>query len=407
MKRPSKNQYFRGIIFVLSGIILGWLMFHRNAPVEKQTLKIQTTVWTCAMHPQIRREAPGKCPICGMDLVPLNQLKANLNPDKIQMDENALQLAHVRMVKVSKVMPVKEIRLYGKIKADERAVQIIPAHISGRIEKLIVNSNGETIQKGQLIAEIYSPELITAQQEFFEAIKSKTTHPEFYEAAKEKLLQLKITLSQINEIETSQIVKNTFGIISPVSGIANIRKVNVGDYVARGQTLFEVVDLSNVWALFDVYENDFSLVKIGASISFKVPAIQGKMFEGKITFIDPQVDDVTRVARVRVEVNNIKGDLKPEMFVNGTIRSKMDGVEQLMIPKSAVLWTGKQSLVYVKDAKSKEYLFAKHTVELGADLGGYYVILGGLKEGEEVVAEGTFAIDAAAQLEGKPSMMKE
>jgi Cu(I)/Ag(I) efflux system membrane fusion protein len=378
-----------------------------EAKHDDQTEVVQETIWTCSMHPQIRMPQPGKCPICGMDLIPLTQSgTASLDPDAVHMTPEAAQLANVQTSIVSKQTPVKEVRLYGKVQADERLLQNQVAHIPGRIESLTVNFTGESVVKGQTLGKIYSPELINAQQELLEALKTKENQPEIYEAAKEKLRQWKLSDNQISEIEVSGIVQNTVDIISNTNGIVTSRRVNTGDYVTQGTVLFDIADLSKVWIMFDAYESDIQFLRNGEKISFTIQAIPGNNYSGKILFIDPVIDPFTRVARVRVEANNEAGKFKPGMFATGIVSSVVEGhKDKLVIPRSSVLWTGKRSVVYVKESSSDEPVFKMREIELGPVLGDSYVVNDGLTEGEEIVTQGTFSVDAAAQLEGKPSMM--
>lgn len=359
------------------------------------------------MHPQIRLSEPGKCPICGMELIPLVQRSIySVDTDAVHLSKEAAQLANVITSTATKQKVVKEVRLYGKVNADERLLQSQVAHISGRIEKLSVNFTGETVIKGQVLAQIYSPELIVAQQELLEAAKSKQSQQPIYDAAKEKLRQLKLTDAQISTIEESGNVKNTLDVVSNTSGIVTVRRVSTGDYVSQGTSLFEITDLSKVWVMFEAYESDLQFIKKGEKVSFTIKALPGIEFTGNIVFIDPVIDPVTRVVKVRVESDNQAGRLKPEMFATGIVYSTPDEYRNnLVIPSSSVLWTGKRSIIYVKQPGSDEPVFKMREIELGPSLGNSYVVVNGLSEGEEIVTSGTFSIDAASQLEGKPSMM--
>jgi Cu(I)/Ag(I) efflux system membrane fusion protein len=397
-------------IALVAGIFIGWLFFHSSHKTEEKddhsSEVVQETIWTCSMHPQIRMHDPGKCPICGMDLIPLVQSNTtSIDPDAIRLTPEAAQLANVLTTVVTKQKPSMEVRLYGKVQADERLLQSQVSHVSGRIERLMINFTGESVIKGQVLAQIYSPELINAQQELLEAARTKQTQPAIYEAAKEKLSQWKLTDEQIIAIEESRSIQNTFNIESNTNGIITGRRVNTGDYVSQGTILFDVVDLSRVWVMFDAYESDLRFLRKGEKLSFTLQALPGENFTAKIVFIDPVIDPVTRVAKIRVETGNQSGKLKPEMFATGIVSSALDEPgNKIIIPRSAVLWTGERSIVYVKQP-GDEPVFKLREIKLGPDLGDSYVISSGLSEGEEIVASGTFSVDAAAQLEGKPSMM--
>ena len=410
MKAIFSNKYFRSGLLVFAGLLLGWLFFH-SSKIKKEdkgiTVEAKKEIWTCAMHPQIRLDHPGKCPICGMDLILLSQSTGEkIDSNAVYFSKEAAELANVSTSVVSRQKPIKEVRLYGKVQADERLLQNQVAHISGRIDRLFVNFTGEPVRKGQLLAIIYSPELVTAQQELLEAAKSKQNQPEIYEAAKEKLRQWMLTERQIAQIEHSGLVKKDFEVYSNTSGTVTARRVNTGDYVSQGAVLFDIANLSSVWVLFDAYESDLPFLKVGSNISFSLQALPGKNFNASIRFIDPVIDPVNRVAKVRVEVGNSGGKLKPEMFATGVVKASLNEYkDKLVIPRSAVIWTGKRSIVYIKQPKTKNIKFKMREIELGPMLGNSYVVLNGLAEGEEIVTDGTFSVDAAAQLAGKPSMM--
>lgn len=398
-------------LFLVTGVFLGWIFFHSSGSHperhEHATEAAQGTVWTCSMHPHIRMDQPGKCPICGMDLIPLVQGgSSSHDPDAIHLTREAAALAKVLTTKASKQNPVKEIRLYGKVQADERLFQSQVSHVPGRIEKLSVNFTGEQIRSGQKLAEIYSPELVTAQQELLETVKTKQFQPELYEASKEKLRQWKLTDDQIASIENSGRIIDNFEVLSNTSGTIISRRISAGDYVTAGSVLFEIADLSRVWVLFDAYETDLPFLNKGERVNFTIQAMPGSELSGNIVFIDPILDPVTRVAKVRVEAANHSGKLKPEMFATGVVSSSLkDYKDNIIIPGSAVLWTGKRSIVYVKDTSTDEPVFRLREIGLGPALSEGYVVTDGLAEGEEIVTQGTFSVDAASQLEGKPSMM--
>jgi len=413
MIKILSNKYVRNGLFILVGLFLGWLFFHSPKEVsdghDHSDNATKSEIWTCSMDPQIRKDKPGKCPICGMDLIPLNQNSGTaIDSNAVHFSQEAAELANVSTSMVSCQKPIKEVRLYGKVQADERLQQNQVAHISGRIEKLLVNFTGEPVRKGQLLAIIYSPELITAQQELLEAAKSKLSQPEIYEAAKEKLQQWLLSSRQIAQIENSGRVKTNFEVYSNTSGIVTGKRVNTGDYISQGTVLFDVANLSNVWVLFDAYESDLPFLKVGNYISFSLQAIPETKFSANIRFIDPVIDPVSRVAKVRVEVSNANGKLKPEMFATGVVKANLNEFrDKLVIPRSAVLWTGKRSIVYVKQPDTEDLNFRMREIELGPMLGNSYVVLDGLAEGEDIVTEGAFSVDAAAQLAGKPSMMNQ
>lgn len=366
-----KNTYLRYGIILLLGLGLGWLIFHpsNHSSNEIKNTPAKETIWTCSMHPQIRQDHAGQCPICGMDLIPLSQNSGmSMDSDAVHFSKDAMSLAKVNTTVVVRQTASKEIRMLGKVQADERLLQSQVAQISGRIERLLVNFTGEAVHKGQLLAIIYSPELITAQQELIEAAKIKSTQPTIYASARERLLQWKLTPAQLNNIESSGKPRSNFEVYATTSGIITTNYVRVGKFVSQGEPLFDVSDLSRVWVLFDAYETDFPFLHLGDPITFSFQAIPGKQYTSKIQYIDPYVDATTRVAHIRVELNNTQGLFKPEMFADGIIHANSEAFRnKLIIPTSAVLWTGKRSIVYVKLPDEEGYNFKLREIELGQD----------------------------------------
>ncbi|UTW63078.1 efflux RND transporter periplasmic adaptor subunit [bacterium SCSIO 12741] len=405
----NKNTIYTAIGTLILGILIGWLLFGNTTeqPVHEHQESSESTTWTCSMHPQIKRPEPGQCPICGMDLIPLNSESSDQdNPMDIKMSPTAMQLANIQTSILTRQKPVKEVRMNGKVKLDERKVYSQSTHIPGRIEKLMVSFTGESVSKDQILAFVYSPELVTAQEELFEAFKIKTEQPELYQAARGKLLNWKLTDQQIDEILRTGKPQEQFPIRADVSGVVLSKKVNLGDYIKKGQALYEVGDLSKIWVLFDIYESDLPWIKEGHEVQFSIQSLPGESFEGKITFVDPIINPKTRVATARLELINVGLKLKPDMFAVGIAKSPIKELnEELIIPKSAVLWTGERSVAYVKQNQASGVSFAMREITLGPALGDGYIVVEGLEEGEEIATNGTFSIDAAAQLAGKPSMM--
>lgn len=409
MKKSYKTTIYIALGTLALGVLIGAIFFSgSDEPIlHANEEQAEQNIWTCTMHPQIRKTEPGLCPICGMELVPLNANSGDIGPTEIHMTPTAMQLANLQTTLVKTQKPIKEIRMNGKVKADERKISSQVSHISGRLERLLVDFTGEYIASGQTVAYIYSPDLVTAQDELLEAYKIKKTQPELYNAAREKLRNWKLSDKQIDNIINTGKLQDRFPVIADVSGIVLNKRVNTGDYVQRGQALFEVANLNTIWVMFDIYEQDLEWINKGDMVNFSVQSLPGHTFHGKIDFIDPVIDPDRRVASARVQISNHENKLKPEMFATGLIKTSLKNQnEALVIPKSAVMWTGERSIVYVKMSSSGSgYNFMMREVILGPVLGDSYVVKSGLKEGETIVTNGTFSVDAAAQLAGKPSMM--
>lgn len=410
-----KNKLnYTNLIVLVVGFLIGWLVFGGNNHSTQElpgnhSLEDHkaSEVWTCSMHPQIREDGPGSCPICGMDLIPVESDDTDDDAAQftVKLSNAAMKIAEVSMASIEKKAPYKEVYLPGKVMADERRISELTARYPGRIEKLMVNFTGQKVRKGQVLAKIYSPELVTAQRELFEAIKYKDSNPKYYQASRQKLKLWDLTEDQIREIEESGEVQFYFDVLSPISGTVTMRHVALGDYVKEGSALFEVINLRHVWVMFDAYESDLPWIKMGDKIRFNIKSIPGEEFEGTVTFIDPVINQMSRVAGVRAELDNPKDLLKPQMLTSGILRTMLPGSgDELVVPKSAVLWTGKKAVVYVM-TNDHDNMFQYREIELGAEAGDYYVVQEGLNDGEMVAANGVFKIDAAAQLQGKQSMM--
>ncbi len=361
-------------------------------------------IWTCSMHPQIRMNEPGSCPICGMDLIPAASMEEDMDPMSVHMTDNAMKLASVQTMVVGTGGGAGSLRLTGKVVPDERRVYAQASHVAGRVEELLVNFTGETVQKGQILARVFSPEMVTAQEELLAAHSVQEAQPNLYAAARGKLRNWKLSDAQIDAIVAAGAANGVIAILADVSGVVVEKKTDLGDYLKRGDVLYEVADLSQLWIQFDLYESDLGSTRKGDTVQFTVRSLPGKTYKGRIAFIDPMVDPATRVARARVELADPQGALKPGMFAIGTVQAKHrhGDAKALVVPRTAVLWTGPRSVVYVRVGEGQ---FRLREVVLGAAMGDDVMIASGLEAGEEIVVHGTFTVDAAAQLNGAPSMM--
>ena len=403
-----------GYAFMLAiGLILGFVFFSNSSKKEgHQHIEAgKDEVYTCSMHPQIKQDKPGKCPICGMDLTPLKSTsnsKSNIDPNAVMMSEEAIALANIETEVVGTGKTNKEIRLFGKIRPNERSQQAQSAYVNGRVERLYINAIGDVVHKGQTVALIYSPELYTASQELIAAL----SYPDLQrkklvvDAAIEKLKLLNVSQGEINSMIKSGKASPYAAIKANVSGTVISKNVEQGSYVKQGDVLLQIANLGSVWAVFEAYETDLPFIKVGQTVQFTAEGAPGTTFSGRISFVEPVLNAQTRTAGVRVEVSNAKGIFKPEMLISGVITANLNKYsEDIVVPKSAVLWTGKRSIVYVKDESDGYPIFTLREVTLGPTLPDGYIVTEGLADGEEIVTNGVFAIDASAQLDGKPSMM--
>ncbi|MEG9327930.1 efflux RND transporter periplasmic adaptor subunit [Salinimicrobium catena] len=393
-----------------AGLLLGYWLFNTSEgsnEAEHDHSEETTQMWTCSMHPQIMQPEPGDCPICGMDLIPAEAGAEGLTADQFKMTENALALANILTTTVGGgEIAGNNLKLSGKIQVNEEANAVQVAYFAGRIEQLNVNFTGEHVNRGQLLGTIYSPELVAAQQELLTAARLKESQPALYKAVRNKLKLWKLSDKQIEAIESSGSVRENFPVYATVAGTVTEKLVQEGDYVKQGQPLYKISNLNSVWAVFDAYENQIRNIEEGQEITITTNAYPERQFDAKISFIDPVLNTSRRTVLVRADLENKNNIFKPGMFVQGEIETA--GVtseeEVVTIPKSAVLWTGERSLVYIKPVPT-EPVFEMREVKLGRTVGDTYEVLEGLQNGDEVVVNGTFTVDAAAQLQGKKSMM--
>lgn len=378
----------------------------------------ETQHWTCSMHPQIRMEHAGQCPICGMDLIPTQSPEATAvpGPETVILSPRAAALAQIRTTAVERTRPQTEVRLLGRVDYDETRLRMVTPWTDGRIDRLRVRVTGTSVRKGQVIADLYSPELYAAMRDLIVAGKqSKRLSAGMHgsgalavaalESAREKLRLLGVSDKELETIEDSGKAPKRVSIRSPFSGTVLKRNVEEGDYVKSGTALYHIADLSKVWVQIDAYESDLPLLARGNEVSIEIDALPGETLTGEVSFIDPIVDKRTRTTRVRVEVPNPTGALRPGMFAEAVVRAgARDQGSQLVLPRSAVLFTGRRSVVYVA-VPDQPGAYALREVRLGSRSGPVYTVLSGVSEGEEVVTHGAFTLDADLQLRGGASMM--
>ena len=369
-------------------------------------------IWTCSMHPQIRQPKPGKCPICGMDLIlaASGEVQATADDREIELSAAAQKLAEVETAPVERRSVAVEIRLAGKIQPDETRVAVVAPRVAGRIDKLYANYLGMAVKAGEPLADLYSPELLSAQQELLQAAKlpgGGAAADSLLAATRERLRLWGLTAEQIAGIEREGQVRDHVTFQAPIGGVVVEKDVREGQYVDAGQRMLTVADLRQVWVQLDAYESDLAWLRTGQEVELEVEAYPGETFSGTIAFMEPVLDPATRVVKVRVEVPNPDGRLLPDMFVRAVVHASAAGAENaapLVIPASAPLVTGTRAVVYVA-LPDRAGAFEGREVVLGPRAGDFYVVKDGLREGEQVVVKGAFKIDSSLQIQGKPSMM--
>ncbi|MBT5953345.1 efflux RND transporter periplasmic adaptor subunit [bacterium] len=480
------------VISIFIGKSIGNYFF--KSPVVTPSTVSSNQTWTCSMHPQIRKNKEGKCPICSMNLIPVQYEPTSKKENKIkywqapmdptykrnkpgkspmgmdlvpvfeEVDENELSMTSIKLSKkaeklaeiqvtfVSRDYATETLSLSGKLLVDETRTKTISAWFPGRIENLFIDYTGISVNENDHMAVIYSPDLLVAQKELLEAKRSQSNT--LIDSTREKLRLWGLSSSQIKSIEETGKVSDQLTINAPIGGTVLKKYVSEGDYVKTGSKIYQMADLSRLWLLAEVYESNVGKVQYGQKLTFTTDTYPGKIFKGIVTFVDPVVDPITRIVRVRAVVDNKNHKLKPEMLTRVNIQIKMgvNGVispseikdlwvgpmhheevsnvpgncsicgmklkkaselglatlshdkKPLLIPETAPLITGKRALVYLKTDSAG--IYEGREIMLGHKVGNQYIVHHGLKEGDLVVSKGNFKIDSAMQIMAKPSMMQ-
>lgn len=386
------------IIMLLLVVLIGCSKNEKNEQVSKKEY------WTCTMHPEVRSDKPGVCPICNMDLVKKvvddSQMESASDDmsGMISLSNKKQALANISTIEVKKEKLFDQVVAYSYLDFVENNRKTISARFNGRIEKLFVDKTGDYIKKGQPLFEVYSPDLIQAQNDYLIALKN-SDNSALLKSAKKKLEIFGLTEEQIQKLEKSKEINITLTYFSPINGTVIEKKVQEGEYVNEGTQIYDVADLSTLWNIAEIYENDISKIKIGSPVKLHLKAYPGEEFYGRVTFIYPVVNEQSRTVKVRSEFSSLNGKLKPQMY-GETIFSK-DGGYGLVVPVDAVIVAGKRVVVWVK---TSDGMFEARNVTLGNRYGDKYHILSGIDEGEEVASSGGFLIDSESQLKsGMPT----
>src|SRR3954462_6262131 len=306
------------IAFVLIPVAgtVGWYLGQQShGHHETSTNDVKVAYYQSPMHPWIKSDKPGNCTICGMRMVPeyAGETGVAVSPDVVSLSSNALNVVNVQTAEVKKRPLELQLQVAGRIESDETRYRVISAYVDGRIDKLFVNYIGAEVQAGQPLALIYSPALLTAEREYLTLLDQKESaankqlaeeNERMIEAARQRLKRLGLTDAQITSMDKNSGTNYVTQVVAPISGTVVTRGVYEGQYVKEGEKLFEIADLSRMWFRFDVYEQDLAWIRLGQTVTVSAPSRAGRMFEGKIVFIDPNINEATRSARVRVELEN-------------------------------------------------------------------------------------------------------
>ncbi|CAG0931562.1 efflux RND transporter periplasmic adaptor subunit [Geobacter sp.] len=368
--------------------------------------------YTCPMHPFIVKDKPGACPICGMNLVKkVEGGKADAKEleklAQVSIPTTQMVMANVATQAVAAKSLQKEVTATGIVSYDQRRQAKVTAWVAGRIDRLNVNAVGDFVSKGRPVAELYSPDLVSAQQEYLLAVRSRDRLKSspiasisqggegLVASARQRLLLMGVKEQQIAGLEKAGQPNIKLPIYTPLSGVVIEKIALEGQYVNMGDPLFSIADLSTVWVEAEIYENDVSFVKVGQRVEVTSASWPGKTFVGRISLIYPFLDPKTRTIKARIELANPGLKLKPDMFVNAAIKMPLGST--VVVPATAVMDTGTRQVVWVQ---VKEGTFEPRNVKVGARVGDDIQVLSGLKAGEVIAGSGAYLIDSESQLRG-------
>jgi Cu(I)/Ag(I) efflux system membrane fusion protein len=378
-----------------------------------KTAELRSPRYICPMHPAVTADKPGSCPICGMDLVPLQERDAEHEgstpgvPERapVQLSAERRQLLGLRSEPVLRTRLVREIRTVGRVAVDERRVSHIHAKVEGYVEHLHADFTGRQVRRGERLLSIYSPELVATQQEYLLALRARERlaksgiesvvkgGEDLLEAARQRLLLWDVPPDDIAELEHSGQVRRTLDLRADQSGTVFQKNVVHGMRVMPSDTLFDIADLSRLWVLADVYEADLGDIRIGMRADLRVAHMPDRSWRGPVTYIAPVVEEKSRTVKVRIEVGNEAGLLKPDMYAD--VHLRIDLGEGLVVPEDSVIDAGDRRLAFVELAGGR---LEPREVELGARVKAGTQVLRGLAEGDRVVTSANFLVDSESSL---------
>ncbi len=385
--------------------------FEASAAPPAGQAEHKTQTYYCPMHPSYRSDHPGNCPVCNMKLIPLEESVEAGNSSQVEghatvtIQPQRQQLIGVQSALVERKPTVRTIRAVGRVEYDEEKLSSVSLKYGGWIEELQVKSTGQSVAKGEPLFSIYSPELFEAQETYALALTTLATvdtgQPasgptlggQLVESARQKLLLWDMTEEQVRALEANGQAERVTPVLSKAQGVVTRREAMAGARVEPGATLYELADLSTVWIHAEIYETEIPVVRVGADASIEIESLPGERLTGRIVYIYPYLNETTRTARVRVEVDNADGRLKPGMYA--TVSIGVDLGEQLVIDDDAILDTGTRKLVFVDLGEGR---FEPREVTLSHRGEGRAVVLSGLEENERVITSGNFLVDSESRL---------
>jgi Cu(I)/Ag(I) efflux system membrane fusion protein len=415
MNASQKKQLLVAMLIGTATIFPAACRKAEKPATEETKVEKAADVYTCPMHPSIVSDKPGSCPICGMALVKRAPVDHSSHADPsltaVSLSPEQRVTGNVKTMQVSLDTHTGEIITTGRVTFDERRLAQVTAYTAGRIERMFVNFTGDSVRRGAPVATIYSPDLYATQQEYLLALQNRermrragftgarSASEDLVDSTRRRLMLFGMTSGQVSQLAKTGKPIFATNVISTVSGVVTKKLAVEQQYVAQGQPLLEIADLSQVWVEADIYEQQLPDVSVGQSVEITSPANPGRTFQGKVSFIVPVLAGATRTARVRIEIPNPGLLLKPDMYVQVRMIGK-PAAPHIMVPASAVIDRGQRQFVWVE---TQPGTYEPREVHTAGRHGGDIVISGGISEGDTVVVEGGFLLDSEAQLRGAAS----
>lgn len=354
--------------------------------------------WVDPMHPAYKSDEPGTAPDCGMELVAVYEGEEGASSavegySTVTMSTERQQLIGVQTGTAETRSIGRTVRAVGRVAVDETRLYTVTTKFDGYIERLYVDYTGKEVRRGQPLFSVYSPELLATQQEYLLALRAAEQSPLLLEAARRRLQLWDVSDSDIEQLQRTGAARKSLTIASPASGFVLSKRAIEGVRVSPGEPMFEIANLDRVWVLADVYESELAMVALGTQATVTLSYLEGRTFTGNVTFITPTVDPMTRTATVRIEVDNRDGSLKPDMFAEVVIEERERSVT--VVPESAVLATGKRSVLFVVH---EDGTLEPREVETGVKSDRWIEIESGVEPGEAVATQANFLIDSESRL---------
>lgn len=396
----NRGRPFVVVLLVLALAALGWWYAdtrapHRHEP-EPRVDAAGNVYYTCPMHPEVQKDAPGQCPICGMQLVRRERRPepADAGTASVQIDPRAMQNFGIRTAPVERGVLARQVDAVGAVEVDERRIVVVESRAAGWIERLELRAVGDPVRRGQTLAAIYAPELFAAQEEL--ALAAKSGDAALIAASRQRLLLLGASEAQIESVLRTGRAERQLRIAAPAPGIVTELNVRQGQQVAPGTPLLRIADLSSVWINVEIPETQGAWIAEGRSAEARLAALPGRVFEGQVEYLYPQLDAQTRTLRARLSFANPELVLKPGMFAAVALFGG-PRADTLLVPSEAVIRTGTRTAVILAEPGGR---FRPALVTVGDERAGETEILSGLAQGETVVVSGQFLIDSEASLQG-------